>query len=218
MITCQICKAEFRAITNTHLRMHGLTLSEYINIYGEHRSTETKEAQIQSRPDVSGDKNPMYGISAWNKGKTKSTDSRVAEHAKSGEQHSQWKGGFRKHSKGYLEIHVSLVEPEFQCMAQKNNNHILFHRYIVAKSIGRPLTKKEIVHHKDENRLNNCPFNLELFSSLSEHMRYHKLSKRLLANDMLQLVKLAAPVLFAQAGAPCGYGPCPEGAMSCKLR
>jgi len=41
---------------------------------------------------------------------------------------------------------------------------------------------------------------------------------RLLANDMLQLVKLAAPVLFAQAGAPCGYGPCPEGAMSCKLR
>ena len=25
-------------------------------------------------------------------------------------------------------------------------------------------------------------------------------------------------VLFAQAGAPCGYGPCPEGAMSCKLR
>lgn len=41
---------------------------------------------------------------------------------------------------------------------------------------------------------------------------------RLLANDMLQLVKLAAPVLFAQAGAPCGYGSCPEGAMSCKLR
>ena len=41
---------------------------------------------------------------------------------------------------------------------------------------------------------------------------------RALANDMLQLVKIAAPVLFAKGGAACAYGPCPEGAMSCKLR
>lgn len=41
---------------------------------------------------------------------------------------------------------------------------------------------------------------------------------RALANEMLQLSKAAAPVLFAQGGAACAYGPCPEGAMSCKLR
>jgi len=38
---------------------------------------------------------------------------------------------------------------------------------------------------------------------------------REVANQMLDLVKEVAPVLFAHAGPPCVKGPCPEGKMSC---
>ena len=38
---------------------------------------------------------------------------------------------------------------------------------------------------------------------------------RALAIEMLRLVKLAAPVIFRDAGPGCVKGPCPEGKMSC---
>lgn len=38
---------------------------------------------------------------------------------------------------------------------------------------------------------------------------------RLLADSMLMLCKMSAPNIFADAGAPCVSGPCPEGKMSC---
>ena len=38
---------------------------------------------------------------------------------------------------------------------------------------------------------------------------------RELASRMLELVREAAPELFAKAGPACAAGPCPEGAMSC---
>lgn len=38
---------------------------------------------------------------------------------------------------------------------------------------------------------------------------------RALADEMLSQVREIAPILFAKAGAPCTYGPCTEGKMSC---
>ncbi len=38
---------------------------------------------------------------------------------------------------------------------------------------------------------------------------------RELADKMLTLVYEVAPSLFVRAGAPCSYGPCPEGKMTC---
>jgi hypothetical protein len=46
------------------------------------------------------------------------------------------------------------------------------HRYVMEKSLGRKLTKNEIVHHIDHDKLNNDISNLEL-TSRSEHMRHH---------------------------------------------
>ena len=40
----------------------------------------------------------------------------------------------------------------------------LEHRLVMAQVLGRPLTDNESVHHKDGNRLNNDPSNLELWS------------------------------------------------------
>lgn len=46
------------------------------------------------------------------------------------------------------------------------------HRVVMEKVLGRKLDSKEIVHHKDENKHNNDPSNLEIMTQ-AEHARYH---------------------------------------------
>lgn len=50
----------------------------------------------------------------------------------------------------------------------------LVHRWVAAKDRGRKLTKSEVVHHKDRNKLNNSPFNLHVFRNQSQHNRVHQ--------------------------------------------
>lgn len=47
------------------------------------------------------------------------------------------------------------------------------HRVVAEQILGRKLKKNEVVHHIDGNRRNNDPANLMVFSSSSDHMRYH---------------------------------------------
>lgn len=51
-------------------------------------------------------------------------------------------------------------------------SRILEHRKIMAELIGRPLTSREVVHHKDGNTSNNAIENLELMNR-DEHTRLH---------------------------------------------
>jgi hypothetical protein len=51
------------------------------------------------------------------------------------------------------------------------------HRLIMARMIGRPLLRVEVVHHIDHNPQNNAPTNLELWPDnrshkLAEHGRF----------------------------------------------
>ena len=48
------------------------------------------------------------------------------------------------------------------------------HRVIMERVLGRKLTFKEVVHHKDGNKHNNDPSNLEVMTR-AEHMRRHGL-------------------------------------------
>lgn len=47
------------------------------------------------------------------------------------------------------------------------------HRVVAEHKIGRALARGEIVHHRDENKRNNSPDNLEVLPSQSEHSRLH---------------------------------------------
>jgi hypothetical protein len=47
------------------------------------------------------------------------------------------------------------------------------HRLVMECLIGRLLEPHEIVHHRNRNRRNNRPANLELLASLSDHGREH---------------------------------------------
>lgn len=53
-----------------------------------------------------------------------------------------------------------------------DGKHTALHRVVAMRTLGRRLTGEEVVHHKDENKLNNDPSNLEVMSA-SEHGRLH---------------------------------------------
>ena len=54
----------------------------------------------------------------------------------------------------------------------------LEHRLVMEKEMGRELKDREIVHHWNENKLDNGRENLALFRSASPHMRLHLFAKR----------------------------------------
>lgn len=62
--------------------------------------------------------------------------------------------------------------------ASRKHKYVYIHRRVMAKKLGRPLTKIEVVHHEDENKLNNEPSNLRLFKNKKAHITYHCQKRR----------------------------------------
>ncbi len=84
----------------------------------------------------------------------------------SGSNGSQWKGGIT-YSRGRKYIYTP-NHPN-----KTNGNYVRESRLIMEKKIGRYLTRKEIVHHIDGDKINNNPENLYLFENQSKHWKYH---------------------------------------------
>lgn len=51
--------------------------------------------------------------------------------------------------------------------------YVYEHIVVMEEKLGRPLNASEVVHHKDENKLNNVPDNLELMNNHSDHAKLH---------------------------------------------
>ena len=85
-----------------------------------------------------------------------------------GPRHGNWVGGRTKALNGYIWI-LYPDHPE----AKKYHGYIPEHRLVMEKMIGRRLLPGEVVHHKDGDKTNNDPSNLELFASNGEHTHSH---------------------------------------------
>jgi len=77
------------------------------------------------------------------------------------------KGGKTKSKLGYIKI-LSKNHPN-----KDTHGYVFEHRLVMEKSIGRYLTKKEVVHHKNEIRDDNRIKNLRLFKNCGEHKKFH---------------------------------------------
>lgn len=86
----------------------------------------------------------------------------------SGKNHYNWKGGIII-QEGYRYV-LCPNHPR----AKSKKGYVAEHVLVMEKILRRYLKPEEIVHHKDENKLNNKPKNLKLFKNKSEHNKIHK--------------------------------------------
>ena len=76
------------------------------------------------------------------------------------EEHPNWKGGRYKDSRGYVYVRIAPGE------------YVREQRLIMEQIFGRTLQSYESVHHKNGNKSDNRPENLELHTK-STHTRHH---------------------------------------------
>jgi hypothetical protein len=78
----------------------------------------------------------------------------------SGPEHHAWKGGRYVDGNGYAQVWIDPQDPI--ALMATDTGHVPEHRLVMARSIGRPLTKTETVHHIDGDKLHNNIENLQL--------------------------------------------------------
>jgi len=81
-----------------------------------------------------------------------------------------WKGG-RIRGMGYVAVRM-YPDDFFYSMADKHH-YLMEHRLVMAKHLGRCLQSWEVVHHKNGDKLDNRPENLELSASRGQHSLLH---------------------------------------------
>lgn len=84
---------------------------------------------------------------------------------KFGPEHKGWKGGRRVDKDGYILTYA----PDHPA-AHPRAKTVREHRLVMEKVLGRYLLPEEVVHHKDEDKQNNHPDNLELFATNRDHL------------------------------------------------
>lgn len=86
-------------------------------------------------------------------------------------------GGRHTSKYGYVTVYRKAIAPEdlalFEALLTPGRNHVFEHRLVMSKVLGRPIKKKEVVHHRNGVRDDNRPENLQLFKSRRQHHPGH---------------------------------------------
>lgn len=72
-------------------------------------------------------------------------------------------------SNGYRKLKVGHDHPMADSKGECHE-----HRIVASLSLGRPLKRHEVVHHRDGDKLNNDPSNLLVCASHAEHFQHHR--------------------------------------------
>lgn len=149
--------AELTGITATHV-------GRIVSAYGEIRSASERQKISTSRPDVRA----KMGLA--NRGKACPEHVKAILRKRTGSKNHNWRSGLTMSPGGYLSFTTS----------PSNGEHggKLLHKVIAEWKIGRPLAEGEVVHHCDENKLNNAPSNLQVMTQ-SDHAKHHALKMQL---------------------------------------
>jgi hypothetical protein len=75
--------------------------------------------------------------------------------------------------------------PHLYKLTSKGQKTRYVHRVIAEAAIGRALQGKEVVHHRDGDRYNNDPSNLEVIESHSLHMQLEHFQRRYAGQEEL---------------------------------
>jgi len=83
-----------------------------------------------------------------------------------------WKGGvtYKRPKGNYIGPRYVRCPMELSMMA-RSDGYIAEHRLVMARWVGRPLLRTEVVNHIDHNPRNNDRKNLELYPSNADHKR-----------------------------------------------
>lgn len=116
---------------------------------------------------VCGKKKERYVAPSNQTGRERFCSRKCKGIALSGSNHPMWNGG-EIVCNGYVLV-FSPSHPLKDSAGRVKRN-----RLVMEEKLGRYLTREEVVHHSDENTMNDDPENLELFASQSDHKKYHE--------------------------------------------
>jgi len=85
------------------------------------------------------------------------------------EKNPNWKGGRTITPHGYVLINVGIDHPSAHV-----NGYAYEHRLVAEKKLGRRLKLGEIAHHKNGDKQDNRPENIEVVDGNAEHFLHHR--------------------------------------------
>lgn len=143
----------------------------------------SKECADRHLETLTGEKAVRWGKKHSPESRDKMSVNRTFSHlAKKGPEHTQWKGGRYVHG-GYVSVHIETLPEAEREMARKmrpQEGYILEHRLAMAMKLGRPLERREMVHHLNGDKVDNRPENLTVME-WDNHSRKHREIEREMA-------------------------------------
>jgi len=97
---------------------------------------------------------------------------------RSGPNHPRWNGGKLLLSNGYVAVRVAHDHPHAWGPKTGLFRYAYEHILVMEKHVGRPILTSEIVHHKNGDKTDNRPDNLELMTRSEHNAEHNKIRLR----------------------------------------